>query len=179
MLGCVGLSCPHVLDPKELGTTFGYTTHQILEFPTLGHPIPLQFPMAECCPRTPGGARRDFGLSIGAPFAFNLCCPGIILEAFTLGAFLAPPTLGMVSGPFRAPRALFWTHFGLPGITLGAFRAPGHCSWAISCPPGIILDEFRAPGHCSGSISCPRAFLALTQVQENQHCYTICPPIHR
>ena len=89
--------------------------------------------------------------------------PGGILGA------LRAPTLGMVSGPFRAPghysgrisgsRALFREHFEFPGITLGAFRAPGHGSWAISCPPGIILDAFRAPGHYSGRISGSRALL--------------------
>ena len=71
-LGWLGLSCPPpapVLDPKELGTTFGYTTHQILEFPTFGHPVPLQFPMAERWPRTPGGDHRGFGLSKPAGLA--------------------------------------------------------------------------------------------------------------
>ena len=128
-----------------------------------------QSPMVERCPRTPGG--------IGV---ISVCQ-------------LALPSRSICAARALSWRHLLWEHFLPPppwAWFLGHFVPPGHYSGRVSCPPGIILDEFRAPralfwtsfgppGHYSGSISCPQAFLALTQVQENQHCYTICPPIHR
>ena len=162
---CLEFVLPPVLDPKELGTTFGYTTHQILEFPTFGHPIPFNFLWRGAARGTPKGIGVISVCQLGPP---SRSLPPLPPPpwAWFLGHFVPP---GHYSGRISGSRALLWERFGLPGIVPGPFRAPRALFWT----------SFGPPGHYSGSISCPQAFLALTQVQENQHCYAICPPIHR